>query len=311
MLFETPDNPIPDNADPGVFTARDGAKLRYARFGSTGGAPRGTVVVLTGRGECIEKYFETIRDLARTGLDVVALDWRGQGGSDRVHRNRERGHVRSFQAYVADLDKFFDDIVLPDCRSPFFVLGHSTGGLIALLAAPTLVNRVERMVICAPLLTLPKSPLSMRGVGRLASLFYYLGLGPMYVSGGSWAPVPFEHNKVTSDPRRYARNIAIYQAFPQLGLGGPTVAWIRAAALASETVQEADFVAKIRIPILCIVAGADRVVSTAATERYIRRLRSGSILTIDGAQHEILQEADRYREPFLAAFRAFIPGTED
>ena len=32
---------------------------------------------------------------------------------------------------------------------------------------------------------------------------------------------------------------------------------------------------------------------------------------IDGARHEILQEADIYREQLLAAFDAFIPGTDD
>jgi lysophospholipase len=40
-------------------------------------------------------------------------------------------------------------------------------------------------------------------------------------------------------------------------------------------------------------------------------MRLGSILTLDGARHELLQEADRYREPFLAAFDAFIPGMDD
>ena len=36
---------------------------------------------------------------------------------------------------------------------------------------------------------------------------------------------------------------------------------------------------------------------------------AGSLLTIDGARHELLQEADLYREQVLAAFDAFIPGT--
>lgn len=40
-------------------------------------------------------------------------------------------------------------------------------------------------------------------------------------------------------------------------------------------------------------------------------LRLGTLLTIDGAAHEILQERDLYREQFLAAFDAFIPGTDD
>ena len=67
--------------------------------------------------------------------------------------------------------------------------------------------------------------------------------------------------------------------------------------------------AKIHIPSLLIAAGADEVVSTPAIEDYTKGLRSGTALTIDGARHEILQEADLYREQFLAAFDAFIPGT--
>ncbi|TIM62928.1 MAG: alpha/beta hydrolase, partial [Mesorhizobium sp.] len=37
----------------------------------------------------------------------------------------------------------------------------------------------------------------------------------------------------------------------------------------------------------------------------------GSLLVIDGARHEILQETDFYREQFFAAFDAFIPGSDD
>ncbi len=53
------------------------------------------------------------------------------------------------------------------------------------------------------------------------------------------------------------------------------------------------------------------MVSTRAVEAYARHMRLGSLLTIDGARHEILQEADLFREQFFAAFDAFVPGTED
>jgi lysophospholipase len=69
--------------------------------------------------------------------------------------------------------------------------------------------------------------------------------------------------------------------------------------------------ARIQVPLLVIAAGADQVVSTKAVEAYTRRLRVGSLLMIDGAKHEILQEADVYREQLLAAFDAFIPGNDD
>ncbi len=80
-LHETPANPAPANHTVGFFTAHDGVKLRYAVFRSEISPARGTVVLLHGRNECIEKYFETIRDLNAMGMWVATYDMRSQGGS--------------------------------------------------------------------------------------------------------------------------------------------------------------------------------------------------------------------------------------
>ncbi|MCV3207269.1 alpha/beta hydrolase [Mesorhizobium sp. YC-39] len=313
LFHEIPGNPMPENAAGGFFTARDGKKIRYGLFAATARPMKGTVVVLTGRNECIEKYFETIRDLTERGLGVATLDWRGQGDSDRLIGDRQRGYVRSFFDYTSDLEQFFEEIVLPDCRGPYYILAHSAGAVITLLAAPSMVNRVRRMVLIAPFLAVPDLPVSITTVRRVCTLFCYLGLGRLYAAWGlrPKETAPFATNKVTSDPERFRRNTLLYEAYPQLALGGPTIRWLKAAAEASETISDPDFMARIQVPLLVIAAGADQVVSTRAVEAYTRRLRLGSLLMIDGARHEILQEADLYREQFLAAFDAFIPGTDD
>ena len=59
--------------------------------------PRGTVAILGGRGEFIEKYFEVAEDLLSRGLAVATMDWRGQGGSERPLRNARKGHVDDFR----------------------------------------------------------------------------------------------------------------------------------------------------------------------------------------------------------------------
>ena len=313
LFHETEGNPRPENATGGFFTTRDRKKIRYGLFAAVARPMRGTVVLLPGRNECIEKYFETIRDLAARGFGVATLDWRGQGDSDRLIRDRQRGYVKSFRDYTADLEQFFEEIVLPDCRGPYYILAHSAGAVITLLAAPSMVNRVRRMVLIAPFLTLPDLPVSITTVRRICSFFCALGLGRLYAA---WGPrprhtLPFEANKVTSDPQRYRRNTRIYEEYPQMALGGPTIRWLQAAAKASEAVSDPDFMARIQVPLLIIAAGADQVVSTKAVEVYARSLRLGSMLMIDGAKHEILQEVDLYREQFLAAFDAFIPGSDD
>ncbi|MBS9721342.1 alpha/beta hydrolase [Tianweitania sp. BSSL-BM11] len=312
LLFETEANPIPEGATAGMLTMRDGKRIRYALFRTEVRPIRGTVVTLTGRNECIEKYFETVRDLQARGFEVVTLDWRGQGNSDRSHRDRGRGHIRSFHQYVEDLDQLFIDVVLPDCRAPFYMLAHSAGALIALLAAPRMTNRIRRMVLSGPLITLTGYTTDMPSVSRVSNLLYWLGLGGMYLGSGPRPreAAPFETNKVTSDLHRYRRNQAIYAAHPELALGGPTAAWVRAMTRAAAEIQDQAFVSRMHIPTLFVAAGNDTIVSTRAIELYTRRLRSGSLLTIDGAKHELLQERDTFRDQFMAAFDAFVPGTD-
>lgn len=310
LLFETPGNPIPANAYAGMLTMADGKRIRYARFAADARPLQGTVVILTGRNECIEKYFETIRDLSARGFGAAIFDLRGQGGSDRLLKDPHRGYINDFDDYVADIGPFFQDVVLPDCRGPYYLLAHSTGALVALMATPLLTNRVQRMVLTAPLMGFANQPLSMQNTLRLASLLNAVGLGSVYMTGRRKAGTlpAFPGNTLTTDAARFARNIDIYRHHPELGLAGPTASWIRAACIACERVQEPDFIADLNIPTLIVAAGADRVVDTPTIERFARRLRTGALVTIDGARHEILQEADAYREQFFAAFDAFIPG---
>ncbi len=52
---------------------------------------RGTVVILGGRADFMERYFETARDLMDMGYCVASVDLRGQGGSQRLTRNPMQG----------------------------------------------------------------------------------------------------------------------------------------------------------------------------------------------------------------------------
>ena len=81
-LVSIPANPVPDGVVPGAIKTSDGVNLRFARWAPPPGR-KGTVFVLQGRAEFIEKYFETVRDLRARGFAVATFDWRGQGLSDR------------------------------------------------------------------------------------------------------------------------------------------------------------------------------------------------------------------------------------
>jgi lysophospholipase len=267
--------------------------------------------VFAGRGEQIEKYFETVRDLRDRGFAVAMIDWRGQGHSSRRLRDPRKGYVRDFSDYEIDVETFVQQVVLPDCPPPHFALAHSMGGAVLLRLAHAGKRWFDRMVLTAPMIDLP-GRLTTFPVRALLRFMRLTGQGGRYVPGGSDRLTGtdfFINNVVTSDPVRYARNAAILEEDPTLGIASPTVAWADTAFRAMRAFKAYDYPSRIRQPILMLAASNDMVVSTSAIEEFAYHLRAGSHLVIAGSRHEILQEQDRYRAQFWAAFDAFVPGT--
>lgn len=311
-LAATEGNPAPNGAVCGEIYTPDAIAIRYARWKAKRAPYKGTVVLLQGRSECIEKHFETVDDLVKNGFDVCTFDFRGQGGSGRILKDRKRGYVDSFDQYVIDLDTVLNEVALPDCRPPYFILGHSTGSLIALIASPILGNRIQRMVLCAPLIRFGTVPIGQQMTKFLSGFLSVIGLGEIYLSGGPnlTGKRRFMGNLLTSDTSRFERFQEFSRQHPELVIGGPTAAWVFAACQAMDRVIDPDFIGDLHIPTLLVSGGMDKVVSNEAIEFLGQAMRSGRAITINGARHELLQERDVYRQQLLAALFTFIPGSQ-
>nr|CAD6408341.1 alpha/beta hydrolase [Rhizobium sp. Q54] len=309
ILHLTPDNPAPANFTAGYFTGHKGLKLRYAIFRSELSPARGTVVLLHGRNEFIEKYFETIRDLNAMGLWVATFDLRGQGGSERVLKNSRKGHVRRFRDYERDLSIFLEQVVLPDTRLPFFLVAHSTGALIALSSAPRLSNRISRMALLAPYVGLRHERLPIGIIRPLAALMSWIGLGRLS-TGADRSQRPFPGNPLTSDSGRFARNAAIIAAHPELTIAAPTFRWLHETLKAARRVSLQEHLTEITIPTLIVAPVLDGVIPYSVQEDLSRNFRAGQLVTINGGRHELLQERDVYRAQALAAIETFMPGLD-
>ncbi len=309
-LVSIPANPVPEDVVSGTIKTPDGAELRFARWAPPAGR-KGTVCVFQGRSESIEKYFETVRDLRDRGFAVATIDWRGQGHSSRRLRNPRKGYVRDFSDFEIDVEAFVQQVVLPDCPPPYFALAHSMGGAVMLRVAHAGKRWFDRMVLSAPMIDLPGRATSLPARLLLRAM-RLTGQGGNYIPGGGdelTGATSFINNPFTSDPVRFARNAAILEEDPTLGLASPTVAWADTALRTMHGFRASNYPSQIRQPILMMAASNDTVVSTAAIEEFAYHLRAGSHLVIAGAKHEILQEQDRFRSQFWAAFDAFVPGT--
>lgn len=308
-LVHLPSNPIPHGARVGHFTTSDGVRLRYALFPRLGEVARGTIVLVQGRTEFIEKYFETIADFQKRGFAVATFDLRGQGGSDRLLANPRLGYVESFEDYWTDLRDFHSGIVLPDCPPPFYLVGHSTGGLVGLLAACRDRLMFDRVFLSSPMLGLPGLPLSLKWSSRLVNALRFLGLSALPIGrreDKAQSRDRFEGNPLTSDRVRYMRSVEILAARPDLFVGFPTLGWIGSSLAAMRRANDDSFPLDLKIPVFICAAALDSVVETRASEALGLRLRAGHHVVIPGARHELFMEADPIRAQLFAAFDAFV-----
>ncbi len=309
-LVSTVDNPAPPGAvEQDVFTA-DGVRLRAVRWTPASNG-RGTVAVLGGRGEFVEKYFEVVAELLSRGFAVASMDWRGQGGSERQLRNPRKGHVDDFSEFERDLDALVISVLRPYCPPPWFGLCHSMGAAILLMVDGGAGSPFERLVLTSPMVAL--KGFDHRGPIRFVlEALDALGMGAAFIpgegSGNLWA-APFEGNVLTTDPARFARIAKLAAAAPHLLLGGPTIGWAHAAFRLLKRFDEPNFPRRLQTPMLIIASGADRVTDTAATESFAARQTVGRLIVIEGAQHEILIERDLFRRQFWGAFDKFVPGS--
>lgn len=307
LLTETPGNPAPRNAEGHILTTPDGANLRALRF-LPDLPPKGTAILLSGRTEYVEKYFETINDLIARDFAVVTFDWRGQGGSDRMLVNALAGHVTDFSVFDADFDFVLDSFAYGAGPGPRVLIAHSMGGHLAIRALHRRPYAFAAAVLSAPMLGVKTAPFPPPIARAIAFLGSHLGLGETILPTATNLPQDEAYlgNVVTSDRGRFERNVAVLKARPELGLSAPTYGWIEAAYRSLAEVTAPGYAEAIPTPVLIVGAGHDRIVDTDAAYQFAMRLPRGEFALIGDAEHEILQENDGLRAAFWSHADAFL-----
>ena len=296
-------------ADRYGFLGGAGARLRYAVW-NVPGTPRGTAMVLTGRGEFIEKYAtEIVGELMDRGFAVYAVDWRGQGLSDRPLADRGKAHIDNFTTYIADLALFLETIVAPAAPRPVVALCHSMGAHILLrhlaehgsgplsagvFVSPMTALRREAM-LRSVLMLMPEVP--------AVEERYLFGTGPFVLLAREFAS-----NFVTHDERRYRFTDEWFTADPRLAVGGPTIGWSRQAVRSMTAALAPGYLERIDLPLILMTAGEDRLIDPASHGPIVARMRHAEHFTIANARHEIMMETDDIRALFWEAFDRLAKG---
>ncbi len=288
----------------------DGAAIRHGFWRSRGSVRRGTLVLLSGRSEFLEKYGETIGLLNARGWDVCSFDWRGQGLSTRMIANRHKGHIEDYEVYLGDLDRFLHEVVLRRAVRPVAALAHSMGAHILLRYLARRGDLFTRVVLTAPMVDIYARRLPISLVRMMTRAALRLGGERAYAPGeGGYRPLSrrrFKNNRLTADEERYARPHRLIARNPDLALGGVTFGWLRATFDSIDALASPGVAASISTPMLIVSSGDDHVVPAAAQTALCAALPDCRFVSVPGARHEILMEQDPLRAVFWRAFDGFM-----
>jgi len=220
---------------------------------------------------------------AERGLGVYALDQRGHGRSPG-----KRGHVSRFAQFLSDVAALRKLAALEQ-GGPQLLLGHSFGGTVALRYLETEPEGLAGAIVSSPFLAVAmrvpgwKRLLARALVEVLPALPVATGLDVAYLStdpavGHAARSDPLYHSLMT--PRAYREVLAAQAAVVAEGR-------------------------HIRLPLLFLLAGDDRIVSRPASEAFARSLTGDvTVKSYDGFYHEVFNEPHRARvfrdvEPWL------------
>ena len=305
-FYTLPGDPIPAVRSFWLRT-EDGLRLRAGywaardRGGAAGGAS-GTVLLFTGRTEYLEKYHQVALDLNAAGYDVLSVDWRGQGLSDRLQVNPRPGHAERFSDYQRDVVELVVAAQELDLPRPWHMLAHSMGGAIGLAALE------GGLPVASAAFSSPMWGIDFRGIPvpvvlALTGILVRLGRGgrPAPGSGGDDSFLlldPFLKNLLTGDGPRWGRMVAETATWPEIAIGGATSNWVREAVLECRRLAA---VPAPDLPALIALGGRERIVSGAAIRRRAADWPGARLMELPESRHEPMMERDPIRTAFLQA----------
>ncbi|WP_319018284.1 alpha/beta hydrolase [Altererythrobacter sp. CC-YST694] len=300
---------MPVNAVESFWHAEDGWPIRRIDWPLPTGGAKGSILFLPGRGDCYEKYLETLDHWARDGWRVTASDWRGQAGSGRLGNDAVTGHVPDFAVWIADLAWFWSRWIA-ETPGPHIIAGHSMGGHLVLRALAEKAVQADGAILSAPMLGFHSWGLPSAVMHAVAGMM--AGLGDRRRPAWKWSEKPGEvpegrDQLLTHDRDRYSDELWWRQHRPELVMGPGSWGWVERAYASTRLLERPGVLEAVQTPVFVVATENDRLVSYPAIERAVRRLPHGELFRFGTeAHHEILREADEVRNQALEAIDGFL-----
>ena len=294
----------PQVANTNYKATTDGIRVRTSFWAANN--PVGTVFVFPGRADYIEKYGGLANFCLSNNLNVIAIDWRGQGLSERLLDDKNIGHIEDFKNYQNDVEVIINEAKDASLVKPWIIFAHSMGGLIGLRTLRD--NPVfEKVVFTSPMWGIQMPPILKSGASIIMSLISLIGKMETYAPTTSPETrilnEEYKFNKLTSDIRNFKLLRQQLIQHPDLQIGGPSSAWVSAA------LDEIEFQIGNEPPItpaLCFLGEKEEIIDNLAVREFCKNWDSCDLISIPDAKHDLLMEKKIILHSLFEKLQKFI-----
>ena len=282
----------------------DGIRIRTSFWAAND--PVGTVFVFPGRADYIEKYGGLASFCLSNNLNVIAIDWRGQGLSDRLLDDKNIGHIEDFKNYQNDVEVIIKEAEKANLVKPWIIFAHSMGGLIGLRTLQDLPV-FEKVVFTSPMWGIQMPPILKSGASIIMSLISLIGKMETYAPTTSPETrilnEEYEFNKLTSDIQNFKLLRQQLIQYPGLQIGGPSTAWVSAALdeIENQIGNEPPVT-----PALCFLGDREEIIDYFAVREFCRKWDSCDLISIPKAKHDLLMEREIILHNLFEELEEFI-----
>ena len=255
------------------FVTVNDLRFHYLDFGGTDVAPAddGRAVILCLHGGAAQAHwFDFVVQPFLNDYRVISLDLRGHGDSDWA----DSSHYR-YLDYAGDVASVISALD----AGPVVLVGHSMGGMVALICAATWPDSVSKLVIVDSMMQMSaERAASLRGIGR--------GDGKSYGSRDEF----IQAFKIRPDGSLASEEIRDYMAATscrQFEDGRWRNKFDRDVYARREAVNGYDYWPRIRVPVLLVAGGESDRISGEVSRKITAVCSRVDIRTVPDSGHHV------------------------
>jgi alpha-beta hydrolase superfamily lysophospholipase len=251
------------------------------------------LIVTHGLGEHIERH-EYILKLFSANFNIAIYDLRGHGKS-----GGKRGWVEDFEHYLKDLDSVIEFLRKDFSMTKYTLFGHSMGGLITAAYVQSRADKdfyPEKVFLSSP---------AVAGPGFLGHAF---SLAPMFLFDAlkKCPTLPLEG---VLDLKKLSHDGRIYESYIKDELNQLKIhskLFFEVLRMGREVFSRP---LRVECPLFVSIGTGDGLVHPKLLIEYFTKVeKSAQLKIVDGGYHELHNEIDKYKKPYLNFLRQSLTG---